>query len=113
MFDFQEGGCKTMSQLYNHLHFSEEHNDTYPNYMCEEDTTCIVLLTGPNWETSAMVGTLINLYISQQVRFCVVGLQKNLSLLSQFLEAKNIVRRIIASCFVKQCRDLLGIHFLF
>ncbi|XP_041911438.1 vomeronasal type-2 receptor 116-like isoform X2 [Arvicola amphibius] len=68
VFQFPQGGCKNMSQLHRRLYFSEENNnDILPNYICNEDTTCIVLLTGPNWETSAMVGTLINLYISQQL----------------------------------------------
>nr|XP_048308049.1 vomeronasal type-2 receptor 116-like isoform X1 [Myodes glareolus] len=68
VLQFPEGGCKNMSQLHSRLHFSEKNNnDILPNYICMEDTTCIVLLTGPNWAASAVSGTVINLYISQQL----------------------------------------------
>ncbi|KAL1764860.1 vomeronasal type-2 receptor 116-like, partial [Sigmodon hispidus] len=65
-FEFAEGGCKTVLHLYNILHFSEKSQNTHPNYMCSEENTCIIVLTGPDWATSAMVGRVLNIYNTPQ-----------------------------------------------
>ncbi|KAK7809226.1 hypothetical protein U0070_025635, partial [Myodes glareolus] len=66
IFDCPKGGCTTGTELYSHLQFSEKFHDT-PNYKCYKQTMCIVILTGPNLATSVMVGTMLNLFIPQQV----------------------------------------------
>ncbi|XP_038196799.1 vomeronasal type-2 receptor 116-like [Arvicola amphibius] len=67
VFECPEGGCTTGTKMYSHFHFSEEVHDLTPNYMCHEQTICVVVLTGPNLATSVMVGTILNLIIPQQV----------------------------------------------
>ena len=99
VFDFQEGGCKTVSHLNSLLHVYEEYHGILPNYSCQKEPMCIIVLSGPDWATSAMLGTLLNFYASLQVRICVAGLQEILISLLQFLDAKKIVRRILASYF--------------
>ena len=61
VFECPEGGCATVTKLYSHLQFSEEARNAPPNYTCYEQTTCIVVLTGPNLATSVMDGTILNL----------------------------------------------------
>ena len=75
-----EGGCATGTKLYSHLQFSEKFRDV-PNYICYEQTMCLVVLTGPNLATSVMAGTMLNLFTPQQVRFYFVSLQEILILL--------------------------------
>lgn len=70
--------------------FEHDHS-VIPNYVCSEDIECVVMLTGPNWATSAVLGTIMNIYKSQQVRFYGVGL-----MLLPFLDAKKNVRRGLA-----------------
>ncbi|XP_036031972.1 vomeronasal type-2 receptor 116-like, partial [Onychomys torridus] len=41
--------------------------DFHPNYNCNDHPMCLVVLTGPNWETSAIVGTTLDAYKTQQV----------------------------------------------
>ncbi|XP_041509785.1 vomeronasal type-2 receptor 116-like isoform X3 [Microtus oregoni] len=55
VFDFPGDGCKTVPQLYSLLHFSEETHDTHPNYNCDEESMCILALSGPNWAISEIV----------------------------------------------------------
>ncbi|XP_038196801.1 vomeronasal type-2 receptor 116-like [Arvicola amphibius] len=66
IFECSKGGCATETKLYSHLQFSEEFRDI-PNYICYDQTMCIVVLTGPNLATSVMVGTMLNLFMPQQV----------------------------------------------
>ena len=90
VFDFPGGGCKTVPKLYNSLHFSIENHDAHPNYNCDEESECILILSGPNWAISEMVGTFLNFFMFQTVRFfCVVGLQEIATQLLQFLDARN------------------------
>ncbi|OBS67460.1 hypothetical protein A6R68_03999, partial [Neotoma lepida] len=67
VFEFPEGGCKTVPELYGLMPLSEENQEIIPNYNCNEEATCVVVLTGPNWATSARVGTCMDPYRSQQV----------------------------------------------
>ncbi|KAL6086808.1 hypothetical protein STEG23_038380, partial [Scotinomys teguina] len=67
VFEFSEGCCKTVSELYSLMPLFKENQDFLPNYNCNEETTCIVVLTGPNWETSTMFGTFLDPYRSQQI----------------------------------------------
>ncbi|XP_059109645.1 vomeronasal type-2 receptor 116-like isoform X2 [Peromyscus eremicus] len=67
VFLWPKGGCKTVSKLYSLMPLSEENQYTPPNYDCNEEIMCIMVLTGPNWETSAMIGTLLDPYRSQQI----------------------------------------------
>lgn len=80
IFQCPEDGCANGTKLYSHSQFSEEFRDL-PNYICYEQTMCIMVLTGPNLATSVMVGTMLNLFMPQQVRFCVVTLPEILTLL--------------------------------
>ncbi|XP_041509786.1 vomeronasal type-2 receptor 116-like isoform X4 [Microtus oregoni] len=67
VFDFPGDGCKTVPQLYSLLHFSEETHDTHPNYNCDEESMCILALSGPNWAISEIVGTFLKLFTFQTV----------------------------------------------
>ncbi|XP_059109638.1 vomeronasal type-2 receptor 116-like isoform X2 [Peromyscus eremicus] len=67
VFLWPKGGCKTVSKLYSLMPLSEENQYTPPNYDFNEEIMCIMVLTGPNWETSAMIGTLLDPYRSQQI----------------------------------------------
>ena len=73
--------CDTRPEMYSHFKFSEVVHDYPPNYMCDEQTMCIVVLTGPNLVTSVIFGNMLNFFIPQQVRFSVVTLQEILILL--------------------------------
>nr|XP_042125685.1 vomeronasal type-2 receptor 116-like isoform X4 [Peromyscus maniculatus bairdii] len=67
IFEFPEGGCKTVSKLYSRMPFSEKNQQFLPNYNCKEKTMCITVLSGPDWATSAKVGTSLDPYRSQQI----------------------------------------------
>nr|XP_048308046.1 vomeronasal type-2 receptor 116-like isoform X3 [Myodes glareolus] len=67
IFECPEGGCATGTKLYSHLQFSDEFRDTPFNYICDEQTICSMVLTGPNLATSVMAGTMLNLFTPQQV----------------------------------------------
>ncbi|XP_028719152.1 vomeronasal type-2 receptor 116-like isoform X2 [Peromyscus leucopus] len=67
VFEFSEGACKTVSELYSLMPLFGKNQNYYLNYNCNEGTTCIVMLTGPIWETSAILGTSLDPYRSQQV----------------------------------------------
>ena len=81
VFECLEHGCDTGPKIYSHFHFSEEVRDFPPNYMCHEITMCNTVLTGPNLASSVIIANMLNLFISQQVRFSVVTLQEILILL--------------------------------
>ena len=53
LFDFSADDCMSMSQLYS------LHHENLPNYMCKGHITCRVLLTGPNWESSAIIWRIL------------------------------------------------------
>ncbi|XP_038194642.1 vomeronasal type-2 receptor 116-like isoform X2 [Arvicola amphibius] len=67
VFECPEGGCATGTKFYSHFYFFEEVHHFPPNYMCHEQTICVVVLTGPNLATSVITGTLLNLFTPQQV----------------------------------------------
>ncbi|XP_013210896.1 vomeronasal type-2 receptor 116-like [Microtus ochrogaster] len=67
VFECPEHGCATGTTLYSHFHFSEVVHDLPPNYMCHEQTMCVMVLTGPNLATSVIVGTMLYLVKPQQV----------------------------------------------
>ncbi|XP_049988577.1 vomeronasal type-2 receptor 116-like [Alexandromys fortis] len=50
VFDFQEGGCKPVSHLNSLVHIYEETPDILPNYSCQKEPVCIIMLSGPDWE---------------------------------------------------------------
>ena len=81
VFQCLDHGCDTRPEIYIHFKFSELVHDFPPNYMCHEKTMCIVVLTGPNWMTSVIIGNIFNLLKPQEVRFSVVTLQEILILL--------------------------------
>ena len=72
VFECSEHGCDTGTKLYSHFQYSEVVRDYTPNYMCYEQTMCIVVLTGPNLATSVIIGNMLNILQPQQVRFSVV-----------------------------------------
>ncbi|XP_076420423.1 vomeronasal type-2 receptor 116-like isoform X2 [Peromyscus maniculatus bairdii] len=55
VFHWSKDVCKTVSKLFSLLPLTEENQEYYPNYECNEEHTCLVVLTGPNWETSALI----------------------------------------------------------
>ncbi|XP_052618829.1 vomeronasal type-2 receptor 116-like isoform X3 [Peromyscus californicus insignis] len=67
VFQWPKGGCKNVSKLNSFMPLSEENQYASPNYDCNEEITCIMMLTGPNWKTSVMIGTLLDPYRSQQI----------------------------------------------
>ncbi|XP_076420483.1 vomeronasal type-2 receptor 116-like isoform X1 [Peromyscus maniculatus bairdii] len=67
VFQWPKGGCKNMSKLNSFMPLSDEKQYAPPNYECNEEIMCIIVLTGPNWETSARIWTLLDPYRSQQI----------------------------------------------
>ncbi|XP_028716073.1 vomeronasal type-2 receptor 116-like isoform X2 [Peromyscus leucopus] len=65
-FVFPEGGFKTLKKLYSGMPLSEEYNRFPPNYNCIGFVMCILMLSGPDWATSAMVGIFQDHYGSQE-----------------------------------------------
>ena len=64
---------------------------SYPNYNCQQEEGCLVLISGPSWVGSSKNSKQLDLHISQQVRFCVVvGLQEILSPLVPF----SVLRKV-------------------
>ena len=80
VFECSEGDCAFGIKFYGHLKFSEEVYHVPPNYICYKQTMCEMVLTGPNLAISVMLGTMFNLFIPQQVRFCNVSLPQILIL---------------------------------
>ncbi|XP_006992811.3 vomeronasal type-2 receptor 116-like [Peromyscus maniculatus bairdii] len=66
-FGLSDINCKDVIQLYISNMFFEHDHSVIPNYVCSEDIECVVMLTGPNWATSAVLGTIMNIYKSQQI----------------------------------------------
>ncbi|OBS76046.1 hypothetical protein A6R68_17502, partial [Neotoma lepida] len=60
------GGCKNVSELYNLIHYSEQNHDP-PNYDCDEEIECKMVLTGPYWATSVILGTVLDIFKYRQV----------------------------------------------
>ncbi|XP_041509297.1 vomeronasal type-2 receptor 116-like isoform X1 [Microtus oregoni] len=73
VFDFQEGGCKPVSHLNSLMHLYKENPYILPNYSCQKEPMCIIVLSGPDWATSAMLGTVLNFYESLQVLHLTYG----------------------------------------
>ncbi|XP_042125695.2 vomeronasal type-2 receptor 116-like isoform X1 [Peromyscus maniculatus bairdii] len=67
IFGFLEGGCNIMSQTYNIIESSVNLHYNVPNYNCIEMTMCSVVLSGPSWEESLVVGKAMDLYNYQQI----------------------------------------------
>uniref|UniRef100_UPI00202054DE vomeronasal type-2 receptor 116-like n=1 Tax=Myodes glareolus TaxID=447135 RepID=UPI00202054DE len=67
VFDFLASGCKTVSQLRNCIQSSLNFHDNLPNYICIIWNTCVVVLSGPNWVASSIVGKTLDFYYSQQI----------------------------------------------
>ncbi|CAH7412175.1 LOC101843668 [Phodopus roborovskii] len=69
VFDFAADICLSASRLYTLNQFLEHSHDIFPNYFCNEDTMCHVVLTGPNWEISSKLGTILDLHKSQKLTY--------------------------------------------
>ncbi|XP_036031996.1 vomeronasal type-2 receptor 116-like isoform X1 [Onychomys torridus] len=67
IFQWPRSGCRTVSSLYSFMPLSEKKQYKSPNYECKEKIMCIMILTGPSWETSVMIGTLLEHYGSRQI----------------------------------------------
>ena len=80
VFGCPDGGCAFGINFHSDLKFSEEVYHLPPNYICNKQTMCEMVLTGPNLPISVMVRTMFNLFIPQQVRFCNVSLPQILIL---------------------------------
>ena len=102
-FGFLGSGCGFMSQTHNIIQSSIHRHYNAPNYNCLDITLCSVVLSGPTWETSLVVGKAMDLYHSQQVRFCVVDFQETLSPLVPFPHAKKSVEGNWTYTYVKLC----------
>ena len=89
-FDLLEGDCKTVPQLYSLLHFPEGSLDIRPNYLCDEGSSCVLMLSGPTWTVSEIAGTYVNIYPFQTVRICIVGLQEILTCSSRELWSREL-----------------------
>ncbi|NP_001093125.1 vomeronasal 2 receptor, 16 precursor [Rattus norvegicus] len=66
LFDFPFYSCKSHSELTTLIHGSVQQYDIFPNYVCNNETMCTLLLTGPNWKISVILRTYLDLYKSQQ-----------------------------------------------
>ncbi|XP_040598264.1 vomeronasal type-2 receptor 116-like [Mesocricetus auratus] len=66
VFSFYEDNCISVSRMYSINNINAQDPDSFPNYYCEEDV-CHVILTGPSWETSAIILTNIYLWKSLQI----------------------------------------------
>ncbi|XP_027289670.1 vomeronasal type-2 receptor 116-like, partial [Cricetulus griseus] len=67
VFDYYEYNCFNVPQLYSHSRNLGQEAGFFPNYYCEENIICILMLTGPNWEASAIFLSLMELWKPQQV----------------------------------------------
>lgn len=100
VFDFSADSCMSMSQLYSLKQFLEQDHDIFPNYICDEGIMCQVTLTGPNWETSAILGTILDLHKTQQVIFYGLGLTEMVLPLFPFSDTKKGVSLIFISMYI-------------
>ncbi|XP_076420512.1 vomeronasal type-2 receptor 116-like isoform X2 [Peromyscus maniculatus bairdii] len=66
-FQLLDGRCMNFPKLFSYMHLDEENQDYYPNYECKKEPGCIVVLTGPDYETSAIFGTFLDPGLSQQI----------------------------------------------
>ncbi|XP_029390573.1 vomeronasal type-2 receptor 116-like isoform X2 [Mus pahari] len=54
VFDFQEDGCMSLPELESFIYLSQD-NGAFPlNYICGEENSWTVVLTGPRWKTSVL-----------------------------------------------------------
>ncbi|XP_035309677.1 vomeronasal type-2 receptor 116-like [Cricetulus griseus] len=67
VFDFSESNCITVTRLYHLDRHMEENYGYFHNYSCQKDISCVVVFTGPNWETSVITESFVQLIMSQQV----------------------------------------------
>ncbi|XP_027241760.1 LOW QUALITY PROTEIN: vomeronasal type-2 receptor 116 [Cricetulus griseus] len=67
VFEWNEDNCKSVYEWYSAIQLWRYYPNFVPNYICEEDTMCILVLTGPNWETSVTIGSYLELWKFQQV----------------------------------------------
>ncbi|XP_027290198.1 vomeronasal type-2 receptor 116-like [Cricetulus griseus] len=73
VFGFYKDNCFGLSQLSSMSQILRQDPVFFPNYNCEEDIVCSVMLTGPNWETSAILLAYLDLWKSQQVIHLTYG----------------------------------------
>ncbi|CAO2589926.1 Vomeronasal type-2 receptor 116 [Lemmus lemmus] len=58
--------CKSESQLHSCIQSSLNIHHHPPNYICMNLKLCIVILSGPHWVVSSIVGKALDIYYSQQ-----------------------------------------------
>ncbi|KAK7797733.1 hypothetical protein U0070_011548, partial [Myodes glareolus] len=66
-FEILSSRCKTVSQLRSCLEHSLNIDDITPNYKCVNLKKCVVMLSGPSWIVSSMVGKAMHSIIHQQI----------------------------------------------
>ncbi|XP_075815294.1 vomeronasal type-2 receptor 116-like isoform X2 [Microtus pennsylvanicus] len=66
VFGCPQGDCAFDIKFYAHLKLSDEMHHLPPNYICNKQTMCEMVLTGPNLAISVMIGNMFNLFIPQQ-----------------------------------------------
>uniref|UniRef100_A0A8C2M5U8 G-protein coupled receptors family 3 profile domain-containing protein n=2 Tax=Cricetulus griseus TaxID=10029 RepID=A0A8C2M5U8_CRIGR len=66
VFDFSESNCMSVSQLYHFQRHMEKHHDYLHYDSCQKEISCVPMLTGPNWEISAIIKSFVQLIKSQQ-----------------------------------------------
>ena len=104
LFEILPSGCKTLPQFRTCIqyYYSIRIKDTtgvFPNYLCKNWATCIVMLSGPSWVVSSMDATAMqSLYPYQVSFFVVMGWQEILSALVTLSGAK------------KRCEEETGVH---
>ncbi|KAL1765386.1 vomeronasal type-2 receptor 116-like, partial [Sigmodon hispidus] len=66
-FGFLTSGCKFMSKTHEMIQSTVGNHYNAPNYNCLDITLCSVVISGPTWEKSLMVGIAMDLYHSQEI----------------------------------------------
>ncbi|XP_031240893.1 vomeronasal type-2 receptor 116-like [Mastomys coucha] len=73
VFEFPFHSCKSHSQLTSLIHESVQIHNFFPNYVCKDEIMCTFFLIGPNWKTSVILRTCLDLYMSQQFLLLTYG----------------------------------------
>ncbi|XP_040590002.1 vomeronasal type-2 receptor 116-like [Mesocricetus auratus] len=73
VFDFSADNFVRVSQLYTPIPTLKQDPNILPNYECKKGMTCNVMLTGPNWKTSMMLGTFMDLHKTQRAIHLTYG----------------------------------------
>ncbi|CAH7412003.1 AABR07002044.1 [Phodopus roborovskii] len=73
VFDYHGHNYISMSQLYSLSQIIRQKSGFFPNYYCEKDIICHLMITGPDWEISMSVMAFMYVYKPQQVIHLTYG----------------------------------------